>query len=780
MADVITLGSLNLMDGTKHFILPGTLDMTTPGEIRFRLMFVGTTPDARVANENAVQQTLNLAAIRARQNGGDWVAFTTQRMTTASVAFDVRRGSISPQGIEIGGLYSQADVTLVTLPYGRGDAIDLTPASLTVANGDPGILLTAIPGDCPEGALVRLELDDTSPSGVINLLQIGRYSGSGLLAATDAAPWVDTTAMIGAITTSDSSAFGGSYAWRTDTAQVDLARAVMPAGDLVQGKRDVWARVKAVGTAMGQPGTPTLTATESTKVTTSNRAIGSIDIGATGIDRKTSGTTTAPTWTAPTQDGSLLVRICFRDATTGLPNNPSGWKKLLERDFSVGVPIYSVYYIRDAPSRSGSESAVVWGTASSSATNTDVLIEILNGNAIIGYESDDDWSSAATQSIVMDTPLKSGFPQEMALALFMLTSAGTPDRTDFLWNGYTEIASVSLNGLVAAWQTVESQQAEIPVAKVTLDASYNGNGLLLHINPQMTSETVATYSDPLPGNLAAGTYTVRVQGVDTFGTRSNASASSSSVTLTNPYGALTASWTAPTGDVAQYVVTVQKGTTYREFLTGTTATSFTITDLAAGKAVSGLPATTGAVAPSPRLIPRIGTTGQASADLTTLDEIILPSDNQWHLVRLDSLMGREFPPAAATQDGERADWAVEFQQRAANGLSATVQIDGLFMTPHDEPSATIWKQGLDLATKRRWIIESHRSGRGLVVRLVDLTDGTTIKESLVADGLLTAASGMDTIISLSMAQAAGVMPLAAQMAVHRVTVWPRWGWEASS
>lgn len=478
------------------------------------------------------------------------------------------------------------------------------------------------------------------------------------------------------------------------------------------------------------------------------------------------------------------ILACFK-ASEAEPRSvaitpPSGYglASIIENFNDPDEPLTTaLFYQQNAGAASGAQT-VTYGEAVTATARLIEYTDIAASLALIGtaealttsssfLTSDNDSTRGrrAGRPIVITTGLTIGIgPTEPddhrgTLAVAVLGAFSTSVAFSAYSSGYAEVgdtqgmAVAEAAGDVSGWSVAALASASSPGAHLL--------AVFRDTSPQEDAET--------PGELPAGSYSARLQAVDVAGNASNATATITD-TLTSDGGAIDYSWVAPTGSVAYYLLSWQgpDGLVRRIAVYGL---SYRLEDPDDGQLISALPATSGAVATPAQLRARIGSAGTASIDLFDLPGIALSATNVWLMRKLAS--GRDMPPVGPQMNGDRPDWAVEVQFASPSGLSVTVQADAFWMAAHDEPQGVVWFPGLALGTKRTWVIETHRGGRGLVAWLEDGA-GNEVGQ-LATTGLFTLENA-DNIPALLLEQAAGVSNLSARVNVT-VTYWPRFRWQ---
>jgi hypothetical protein len=765
---------LDLRDENRYGF--GRPNFATRGQITVPVHFRGQTSNNMAQNYQRLARKLEQAAKAWwERDTSKRVTFTWQPRTTTPVYFDVIGGELTP--VRINPLSKSAECTMLlnVLPYPRGETVtDAVTGTLT--NGSAQFLRPNVLGDYP--ALVKLSLTDTSTSGVINRIRLALRSERGISALEDFDPWVDAVALSPGAATADATAFGGTYIHDTtaDTSWSNLARLVMPSGSLNRGRRDLWARIWDTATAMAQPTLGSATVTAPSAVTTTTQNYARITPGASGNGRGVSAITDQVTanWSGTTTAGSLLLAIGYLQVVSGTPVAPTGggtWKLLTTITLisEAGNEMYLyVYYQRNATAQSGTVTWG-WGGADPSALNPMSLRlqELKDADLIFDLSSATD--TANTSEPVGIQPDDTSFTNEMILSLFTVPGANTTDPTDFWYGGYEPLFGG--NSFVGGYTIIDNAGTTPSIPKVRLDATYNASlNLNLHIKPVRTESSLVEYQDPTPGEVLAGAYAFRVQAADALGVLSDASASINA-TPTLDRSAITLSWTAPVGSIAYYKITYSFAGRCYYLYTIDASTTYTFTTTEGHPETTGLPATTGAVGSPARLKVRLGTTGSLSTALSDANEVGLTGAGAWRMVKIAG--AKDLPPVGQHLNGSQPEWAIELQARSVNGLDVVVRVDALWLAPHDEWQATLEYPTLDLATKRRWVVESDLTGRSMTGWLENTGTGAESGRVVSAGSFLLEPG--DNIIALLLEQADELASLSASCTVV-LSYTPRYDW----
>lgn len=758
MADTFILSnaaaSLDIADGTTYIgPLLGSFRADTPGQLSWSLRIGGESADDRAAAANALQRWLSRAATAVGVS--DAVTLECRRGGSYPVYLDITGGTLTSGQIEPGGAGQVYNLTLTCLEYAHSSSYPVSVPG-TLSGATAAILVRGIPGTVP--ALAHLELTDTSASGAVNRVRLAvaprdqEYSD-----ATDFTAWHDAAATGSATTSSDATALGGGYAALTSsaTAWQNVATITPPSDALYRGRRDGYLRVRGSGTAIGTPSAFAGTVSDAT-------------VNTTGGDTTTADATTpalAGIHTSASRTGSGTMSLSRTGATSGETLLIVGYVDQL----TGGMTLAGTGTLAPILDRSGTNSRlfawIVRNNTSSAAITATVttsggtapngwitLVELRNLGTAPGVDDLSYTIDAADPSLSVATADSA----DDVVVLLGIADGGT----------VTTISGITALG-DGGWKQVDGIAQSVS-SKVVLTGG-TWSGVMIALSVPTTTSVVSTsdiqYVEPTPGELAIGTYTARVQGIDRAGYRGNATAS---LPKTTTVGRSSIDWSCATlSNAVAYVWTIQTGTKYYEVITATP--SYTLTTLDGLGQVAALPATTGALAPPPLIRARIGTAGGTTyADVS---DIVVDASNTWQLQRL--FADRATPPVEAML-GEWVDSRIVVQMASANGAAATVNVDALWLVPSREPQATIEVPGMAEATPRRFVIESARNGRGTVAWRENVGTGAEVGQ-LTTFGAFIIPPG-DAVLLLEAEQANGEQVQAASFTAT-LTVWPRHSYE---
>ncbi len=338
-------------------------------------------------------------------------------------------------------------------------------------------------------------------------------------------------------------------------------------------------------------------------------------------------------------------------------------------------------------------------------------------------------------------------------------------------DGYRSLVSTARTASVAAYRSAATWSwGSIGTAESYVLTVVN-NGVYYEFETAATSFQLTALPDAGRAlrSFATQSVTARVRALDAANHAGNATASVTDTGLLTS-GKLAYSWGSVSNAVA-YELFLSVGA--RVYRTVTTDTAYNLVTFDGLDQVSALPATSGALAPAPFIRAQVMTANDHVK--SSIEEVATDGSGAWRLVRVFS--DQPLPPTDALLSGEWPNGAVEVQGRSANGASATVRIGGLWIVASREAQVEATIHNLAHATKRRYVLEAHRSGRGVIGWLENISTGVESGRA-ISTGTLTAQPG-NSIGSIALEQAAGLSDLVNAGVVLNVTVYPRWNWEAS-
>lgn len=793
VGDGTTTGYLDLIE-PPYGLVEGSWDTSEPGRVRFTLEISGTSGNDLDLNIAAILTKLRQAENAAQPGAyGDWVTLgVALGGMSKRVYYDILNGTVTirPEShtapiLEVSHTVL-ADIELRTLEHPRGESYAQT-LNGTLTNGAIAWLIENVPGDAD--ALVRLAITDVSTNGkFINRLRFALASAEGI-ALGDWDPWVDVTAVSPATTQADASAFGGNYARRSITpggGYLAIARAVMPSGAQNKGRRNVWIRARDNATAMSAPTSFDGTVTESTTTTVETSAItpAVLSLSQVKTATTTSGSTIAATWSPTTVSGNGWFAAIETRWNTGAVDlaitPPAGWTFVGRLTAGVGAERTWLHLFarENAPSSSASQS---FSLSESATLVRAVLIMAEVNNAILAglidrFAMEAMLTADLENGVVKLDAGETTFPGEMVL---MVASprwdyTGSVGGGFSAWlSGQTEQADTQFFGLGSR---VYGQAQTGSTLSETIPAVSSGTVLgylsaVISLRPKLTTIVSSTEvpQEPFAGDLLAGTYSLRLQAVDVSGRVSNAT-STIIETVTKPNGRIDLTWTAPAGQISHYLLSWQRGAVIRQIATPNATTSYSLTTETGAKIISALPSTVGATASPNPLRLRAGT---LNGTLSAIDrQILVPSGGQWFLVNGGLL---DLPPVERLVDGSRPDWAIEIDAISGGGAAANVEVDAVFLAPHDHPQLTVEVPGLTLVALRNWLIETHRSGKSMSGWLRDT--GTSAEAGRITPvGVLTLPPG-DVILAMAADVVSGVSDMVDAKVQAAMTIYPRFKWQ---
>ena len=461
--------------------------------------------------------------------------------------------------------------------------------SLTRTNEDIPLYLFGVPGDVP--ALVRIKSTTTAAR-----MRLGRRTGANLAAASWV-PWIDLSAASGAASNADVAQYGDAYISRAITSTTswsDVATATVGSSDFYRGRFDIFARLYDPAAAVTAPssgsasvslGTPTsLSSSITAPSTTTNYTVAtapSIRQSAVGTG---SGTGAAPgsvsaTWGSATVANNTLLAIIRITATGGDVDSanfyvsavPAGWTLIAGETSSDTSGQTTVAWLAAkvaGSSESGAKSFTIsQSNAAATADNATYAVRLLEIQdcATTGDIVEALSFSSATSGNNFSLSVTTRY--ENALCLLLAGWAGTPSLVFGAETDYTT------NNILVGHRTATESGSQSVTAVASSSGAYTG--FLIAINGVLSSSSVP--GDNAPGSLATGTYTAYVQAVDTDGNLSNAASDSETTTVAG--STITWSWTAGSGTIDHYKITVVYGGAWYEFESPGTGTSFTLTEL---------------------------------------------------------------------------------------------------------------------------------------------------------------------------------------------------------
>jgi hypothetical protein len=794
--------TLDLMDDTKHFVGATNgqqpeelLDWSEPGLLRVPLMITGASPTQIASNVSSIERMLSRAKRAWRESRSRLVVATMAQGQADTLDWDLRGGKLWVGQIapDEGDLAATLDLWLAS-DGGRGDAVAWGTTG-TLTNGAAAFLVEDVPGD--RDAWTKLVIRDVSTAGkIVQRVRVARRSGQAL-ALGDFDPVVDCTAVSPA-TLETSEGFGGNFARRSvsGTVALPIARAVMPAGALNRGEFDVLARVRDGAVVMSAPSglgkTDVNPAAQTTVVSTPREITRRQNV----LGSPSSGTSFSATWDQATLDGSLLLLWVFGPSVTcNASTMPSGWRRRTLTN--AGSFSIALYYKRNAPSESSTgnftfatsgQRYFVAQEQTNAASGDDPGVYAVEGGGTVTFtlpfdityafnalaQGQDPNISSRRYNAEADTWDESPVVTPGQRAIVAVCRDDGNADLDEVYNGFEVIASN--NGMVIS----EASVGGTTIVRflgfddgATIDTE-PWDALIVTLIAATDSVSSTTGIEPTPGDLVAAVRNIRVQGIDATGNTTNATSSVAS-TITADGGRVDLSWSAPAnGTPIGYRITWERviagqPTLYFELDTPTNATTYSITTEENVAMVAALPATSGAVASPNAFRASVGT---PNGDVYQEWEATVSEQlGAWHNLLLGTIDAQLIPPLL---DGTVLDWAIQVDGLSSGGPAANLDVDYLFLAPHDEAVLELWHPTLALDEQVEWVAETHPSGRFTICYARDKTTGA--EEGLLAHaGVLTLAP-LDDILAVELDVGGGVDDVVDAKCTVNLTYYPRHSW----
>ena len=804
--DTIAPGtSIALNDGAHYALISGTLEMSQPGTVSFSLHIWAATAREATEYAAAVQQMLALAEKRsADYHATAWVTYILQRGTDAPAYLDIKRGTMVLEGLYVDGTAARWKVTLETLDAFRWDKVELDVTSELV-NGDAMLEVLNVPGDID--ALVRLEIQDTSDdmsgTNAINRIRGARNSGDGALAA-NWQPFINFDDVVDSgfgawaysrVTSGDAAdAIDGDFIRMANTNSGGFSgfgstagKVTTPAGELNQGERDIWLRARATSTAIDLTGSVTATKTEPTIVSEAQTQYATPAARFLTSWRSAGANNpsiTMPSWTGHTTAGSTLVTILSGYGGTGGTTRDltpvasttlgsTGWQEFVrENTPAASVNTSWVMIYPNAPQifqSGGGTRTWSWGAGATGSTAylEAAMFEVAN----VGPSALELFVDAYDEAINRQHELAgvASTVPEVALIAARVQHANTTHIPAVAWfNGLEPV--LDNHGFNAAIGMQGS--GETVGLGVRSATEIDGVDLfLLGFRGTATPGTVET-SRTNAGNLAAGSRTFTVYGVDVSGSVGD-SIVSSATTLTNDGGKIVLSWTAAPADyyVAQWTF---GGNTYRVL---TNTNSVTITDEADAVFANDMPAITAGQSSGGVIYWAYGAGTDPYPAVSVGFNRMIPEGAafKWHQLGTANL-----PPTGAALNGEWPQTTIYLSSAGMGSKDPVIDVDALWLVPHGEPQFIAEYAGLALPsyweteTERYWILESTRRGNAMVGWVQNQDD--VIRGSVLVTGRMLLAPG-DNLISILCDGQSGSAVIDDLTFTAKLTYWPRSHWQ---
>lgn len=573
----------------------------------------------------------------------------------------------------------------------RGDAVTTTvTGTVTLTDGtfatpgntgSGGVFLANVPGDLP--AVARVTLSDVSTnSQIAQRFRIGSFAlddptGSGI-AQADVDPWIDAAAAGSGTSATDSSSFmGADYISSSLVPSFQrMAQFAKPAAQFTTGLLDVFGRVRDSNTNMGFPGSLSLTYAP-------GRAIPTRQANGYSSGGSASATITIPR-PAPTKAGSLQLLF------VGLQGNQTitatGWTAGPTVTHGSNNAQAAIFYKTESASESGDITVTLSGAIRCEA----YWVEIVGAT----YSAPIDKSVTNTATGASSVACTSGVLAQAHEQVFMCawSSAGTSHSN-------SETTFTNTGDVYDA-----SRRFSVVVSRAS--ATTSGSVTITGASGDWAAAMVTIKQQPNLYSLGSDTYQVQVVAVDSSG---NMSLPSSAVSLdvdSSSAGVILAEWTAgsPNAAVDHYRLYYKRGSNAWEYYAMPATKAYTAYILAADEGTTGDPPTVAPVLATFRY-------GVALSSGTTVFyapavQAVIGSAN-WEWVYLGTI---PHPPMPAPDGGMPRDW-VGYLDAAHESGAGTLDVDGIVVFAHGSPYLEATYPGLDLATKRDWVLEQRRDGR---------------------------------------------------------------------
>ncbi len=683
---VMRFGQVDLTDATRHRVRANGFNTTTPGmddvsrTITMPVIVYGATADLLWANYRAIEAQIERmrdvwAAGDMLDTNGDAVFEVCFGDSTSNLFFDVLDVRLEPApafGVrKPSGLYLDCTLTLTCLPFARGTRVTGTVSGTLTSGAASYIDIPDVRGDVP--AITQWTFTDVSTtSKVINRITMGVFNSRRPIVASNLELVADATAVSPGTSGSESGTIGGTRSrLAMSAAYQNVARFDRP-DVLTNGRYHAYLRVRDSSNLLTPP--VNLTAVPQNTVWRRQRSAGS-----TGT-----GTSASGSWAMPTLPGSLLVQYVTSDFVS--IGTPSGWSVGSVSGASGGSPNAAIFYKANASSESGAAAA---STLSGSSV-WDVVLEEWIGITITSpldrTASDRNSAGAATLAIgPTSTPVQD---EELVLSVFR-GGANPPtgiDGTDVIDNETFGALSMSAYGRMAA--------AVAQSATATYSPSTDRAGVIV------TFKAANVANAP----LTAGLVTFRVMARGAGGTYS---AASEPVTVRIAQGqAVELDWDAGRGTVADYAVYMTDSTDgwVVAFDSITFSGTSAIVGANLGSVGTSIPPGAGTAIPADV---RVGLSLANGETIWWQDGLRTQYANgAWELLYMGVLT---LPPAPTPEGATPLSWAVHVQGRHFNA-TGNLDVDAMLLLPAWGDMAQFEVPTLDLATKREWVIESHRDG----------------------------------------------------------------------
>lgn len=570
-------------------------------------------------------------------------------------------------------------------------------------NGDQGWFLYGIPGDAP--APIRLTVTDQSTGGkALNGLRFGARSGDDLKIG-DYTPVVGFTAGADGTSGADAAAYGGTSISRTlnsggGTNWRELAYAALSDKPYNRGRFEVDARLVDTVGAQDAPTGGVVTVVNGDDVATQTPSI-----GRSGQNNGTSVTTITVNLGGTSTAGSTLIAFMYCDGNGTQAASAASWTSESLKTFTAadgGTNVIQLLRRYNAPAVSS-----VAFTVSSLASPTRItVIEVQNvvaANAIIQAR----YSASLADPAATFEGISS--PNQLALGVF---GAEVTTASAGLWsNQFTEGGDTG--GTAWVYKLITDEGDDDSTIGMSSGGAIQWAGFWITLAAGVTAGTADA------GNLDAGSLSAKVAAVDYSGTIS-APLTLPSATIGSNGSKATWGWTAPVnGGTSHYLLVVNDGTTFYEYLSDTV--SYVVSDLADGAVVSSYPAANGTSFASWRVAS--STTAQTErypASIVKRNTV----NGQAELIALGVL---DVPPSGRFDDGTEPVGALYVQTTWAGARSNTVKGDVAWLFP-DRNTASLMYTATPRTTLYKWIYESRRDGTRVgAIQTMAGADAGTVK-----------------------------------------------------
>jgi hypothetical protein len=653
-----------------------------PGESRrwvaCTIDLMGETADDLAAVYREVWEWLDLArqGVQADDMVHSVELLVRLRGMTSTMAFDVVDGRLILPDEAVGRLtlehrwVEDAVLELECLPFARGAMQSRSFADVAL-DGTAVLAINDVPGDVP--ALTRWIITDTSASGVINRLMLGRMSRRRGADALDADLILDAVAQTPGASGSEAGTFGGARARITMTPAYKAVARVSRSGVDANGVFRLLARVRDSSNILSAP--TNLRATPVVRTVTMDHESATAD--------NVSDTTVARTIPAPAS-GNVVVAVVGWNSTTITASITAG----------MTAPIAA------ARVHNGAQSIQIFVGASDGSTSVEATFSSsVAGRYIEAY------SFAGLSASIHASNGASGTSATFS------TGSVTTARPCMLISGFQWTSSLVSPTAGSGW-TQDSIDGTRAISAYSSAAPAGGT---------YSHTATASGSDPFAGVIVAIPYrsmtallTLRVVAL----AATTSSAASEQVTVQIPQGhAIQLDWDAGSGTPTDHVVYANDGGGWDSVYTGSAATTY-VMDIAPS---SPNDPPTQATAIGAQVKARIALASAAQwFDLPPVGTMLGNSAWEWLDLGMATL-----PPIRAHEGGRPPAWTVEVQGRYLVGDllgSQTLDVDAVALIPAMEDATVVEYPALNLGTKRQWVIDTRRDGA--VSAYLRAVDGT--------------------------------------------------------